>query len=216
MFRKYCNMHRAVWLFFLFTFIWVSISAQNIDIDVLKAVNRHGSSFKDKYLELNASSVSYVTIGTPAVLLTAGLLGKDKKLKEDALFMAGAYLLSGGITSLTKKTIKRPRPYEAYDFVIKRDDEAGGYSFPSGHTSSAFNVATGLALRYPKWQVIVPCSVYACSVAWARMYQGVHYPSDVLAGALIGASSAWLSYHFQQRLYNKNKPHENQTACVGF
>ena len=80
---------------------------------------------------------------------------------------------------------------------MKRDNEDYWLSFPSGHTSAAFCISTSLALRYRKWYVIAPAYVYAVSVGWARMYQGVHYPSDVLTGALIGTASAWLTYKAQ-------------------
>lgn len=149
---------------------------------MLRGINGRGTHFKDTYLEFYASSVTYVTVGAPLVIFAGGLMTHDKNLQRDAAFIAGSYLLSGGVTTLLKRTFKRQRPYDTYSFIVKRDDEAGGYSFPSGHTSSAFSLATSLSLRYPKWQVIVPSYFYAASVAWARMYQGVHYPSDVLAG----------------------------------
>jgi undecaprenyl-diphosphatase len=60
-----------------------------------------------------------------------------------------------------------------------------------------------LALRYRKWYVIAPAYVFASSVGWARMYQGVHYPSDVVAGALVGAASAWLGYKAQKWIAGK-------------
>jgi undecaprenyl-diphosphatase len=76
-------------------------------------------------------------------------------------------------------------------------------SFPSGHTSVAFSTATSLYLAYPKWYVAVPAFTYAASVGYSRMYLGVHYPSDVLAGAVIGAGSAWLMYKANKWLFKK-------------
>ena len=69
---------------------------------------------------------------------------------------------------------------------------------PSGHTSAAFYSATSLSILYPKWYVIVPSYLWASSVAWARMYEGVHYPSDVFVGAVVGAGSAWIAYKVQK------------------
>ena len=92
--------------------------------------------------------------------------------------------------------------------IINRDTESGGESFPSGHTSSAFCTATELALRYHTWYVIVPSYLFATSVAWARMYQGVHYPSDVLAGAVVGAGSAWLGWKLQK--WMQGRPHKKR------
>ena len=67
-------------------------------------------------------------------------------------------------------------------------------SMPSGHTSLAFATATTLTLSYPKWYVIAPSYFWACSVGYSRMNLGVHYPSDVAAGALLGAGSAYITH----------------------
>jgi undecaprenyl-diphosphatase len=81
-------------------------------------------------------------------------------------------------------------------------------SFPSGHTSSAFNTATFICLTYPKWYVIAPAALWATSVAYSRMYLGVHYPSDVLAGAVLGAGTAYLTYYLNKHysICRKFKP----------
>ena len=84
-------------------------------------------------------------------------------------------------------------------------------SFPSGHVSAAFCTATSLSLRFHKWYVIAPSFLWATSVGWARMYQGVHYPSDVLAGAIVGAGSAWLGYKIQHRMEKKHNDPKKAT-----
>jgi membrane-associated phospholipid phosphatase len=186
------------------------LHAQNFDINLLKSINKNETNFKNKYLELNASSVRVVSVGIPAGLAIAGFINHDKPLQRDALYMGGAYLLSAIVTQSTKRIINRQRPFEKYPFIIKRDDESGGLSFPSGHTSDAFCVATSVSLRYRKWYFIAPSYLFATSVAWARMYQGVHYPSDVFAGALAGAGSAWLSWKVQKLI--EKKPHKTVSA----
>jgi len=169
--------------------------------------NYFRNSFMSTYalcnLELNAESVTAISIATPAGMAIIGFIKHDKKLQQDALFTGVAFLASSIVTRATKAIVKRQRPFEKYSFIIKRDDEAGGMSFPSGHTSSAFCSATSLALRYRKWYVIAPAYIFAASVGWARMYQGVHYPSDVVAGALVGAASAWLGYKAQKWIARK-------------
>ncbi|MDO9339524.1 MAG: phosphatase PAP2 family protein, partial [Bacteroidales bacterium] len=60
-------------------------------------------------------------------------------------------------------------------------------------------------LAYPKWYIIVPSYTWASTVAYSRMDLGVHYPSDVLIGALVGAGSAYLTYKINQKLLNLNK-----------
>ncbi len=173
-------------------------NAQNFDLSLLKKINARETGFKNWYLEGVASSVTATSIGVPVSTYIIGLIKHDKQLQQDGIYMAGGYLLSAVLTQSIKRIVDRKRPFETYVFIIKRDDEDGGRSFPSGHTSAAFCTATELALRYRQWYVIVPSYLFASSVAWARMYQGVHYPSDVFAGALLGAGSAWLGWKFQQ------------------
>jgi membrane-associated phospholipid phosphatase len=187
--------------------------AQNSDLSLLKKINATETGFKNWYLEGAASSVTVTSIGVPVTTYVIGLIRQDKKLQQDGIYMAGGYLLSAVLTQSIKRIVDRKRPFETYAFIIKRDDEEGGRSFPSGHTSAAFCTATGLALRYRQWYVIVPAYLFAGSVAWARMYQGVHYPSDVFAGALLGAGSAWLGWKFQQwRERKKDKNRNYKTA----
>ena len=181
-----------------------TLFSQNLDINLLRSINKNETVFKTKYLELNASSVTPLSIGIPAGIAIAGLITHDKKLKQDALYMGGSFIISSIITQSVKRIVDRQRPFEKYSFIIKRDDESGGLSFPSGHTSAAFCTATAIALRYHKWYFVAPAYLFAGSVAWARMYQGVHYPSDVLAGAFVGAGSAWLGWKLQKWMEKKH------------
>ncbi len=197
------NAKYRFYLFILFTGLQLQSFSQNTDIDILKPINKHETDFKNKYLELNASSVTAVSIAAPAGMAIIGFIKHDKKLQQDALFTGAAFIASSIVTRATKAILKRQRPFEKYSFIVKRDDEAGGMSFPSGHTSAAFCTATSLSLRYHKWYVIAPAYIFATSVGWARMYQGVHYPSDVVAGALVGAASAWLGYKAQKWIAGK-------------
>ena len=121
------------------------------------------------------------------------------QLQKEALYVAGGFIVSSIVTQGMKRIIKRDRPFVTYPFIVKRD-VGGSYSFPSGHTSAAFCTATSLSLLFPKWYVIVPSYLYAATVGYARMYQGVHYPSDVLIGAFVGSGSAYLTHKVNQWL----------------
>ncbi len=79
------------------------------------------------------------------------------------------------------------------------------FSFPSGHTSLAFSMATSLSIKYRKWYIVVPAFLYAGFNGYSRLYLGVHYPTDVLAGAITGSSSAWLTFKLNQWLHRKKK-----------
>jgi membrane-associated phospholipid phosphatase len=131
----------------------------------------------------------YGDIGIPAGLLIAGTLGNDKAMRENALFVASSTALSYGITALLKHIVKRPRPF-VQNINIVPVYRAGGTSFPSGHTSTTIATATAVSIAYPKWYVIAPAFLWAGATSYSRMYLGVHYPTDVAAGALVGVGSA--------------------------
>jgi membrane-associated phospholipid phosphatase len=137
-------------------------------------------------------------------MAVTGLLTKDKKLFRNGCVTAIASALNGGITNAMKYSINRDRPFVTYPDITKKS-KAGSPSFPSGHTSTAFATATSVSLLYPKWYIIVPSYLYAGTVAYSRMDLGVHYPSDVLAGALIGSGCAYLTWKVNQHLLIKKK-----------
>ena len=184
------------------------VSGQNTDINLLKPINKNETAFKNAWLGGVASADIPLSVGIPVGIAITGFLRHDDHLKQDALYMGVGFLISSAITISVKKLVNRQRPFVTYPFIIKRDTESGSESFPSGHTSSAFCTATELALRYPTWYVIVPSYLFAASVGWARMYQGVHYPSDVLAGAVVGAGSAWLGWKLQK--WMQGRPHKKR------
>lgn len=178
--------------------------SQNFDIDLLRKINHNESTFRNNFFKATSQSVSYFNFAVPVGLFAAGIIKHDQQLKKDAAYTFGAFILSSVITQGMKITIQRDRPYITYPDIIKRE-EAGGYSFPSGHTSAAFCTATSLSLLFPKWYVIVPSYLYAATVGYSRIYQGVHYPTDVLTGAIIGAGSAWLSFKVEKYIAKRQQ-----------
>lgn len=94
-----------------------------------------------------------------------------------------------------KALFQRPRPYLTLADIQSRSarysptgPEGDSFSLPSGHASMAFAVATSLSLSHPEWYVIGPGVVWATAVALSRVWLGVHYPSDIVAGALLGSA----------------------------
>jgi membrane-associated phospholipid phosphatase len=144
-----------------------------------------------------------VVVGVPVVMGAVSLIQGDDELMKDAIYIGLASGINMGLTYGLKYSINRTRPYNAYPGFIVPDLYEDSPSFPSGHTSGAFATATALSLKYPRWYVVAPAFAWAGYVGYSRMHTGVHYPSDVVAGALLGAGSAWLTYRFNQWLWSK-------------
>jgi membrane-associated phospholipid phosphatase len=190
-------------LFFIFiTFLNGQLSSQGLDIQILRAINSPAELPSDDFFRFISDSEPYIMFAVPAGMATSGLIKHDKTLIRNAFTGLAATALCGGITVLLKYSIDRDRPFVTYPDIIQKS-KAGSPSFPSGHTSSAFATATSVSLAYPKWYIIVPSYTWAGTVGYSRMHLGVHYPSDVLAGALIGSGCAYLTFKINQKLINK-------------
>ena len=201
---------------FIFLFIILCFNfygnGQNVDINILQPINQSETTFKNNFFKVTSETVTVFNILAPVSLLTAGIVKHDKQLQKNAAYMAGGFVVSSIVTQSMKRIIKRDRPYVTYPYIINRYVGSSSYSFPSSHTSSAFCTATSLSLLFPKWYVIVPSYLYAATVGYARMYQGVHYPSDVIAGALVGAGSAWLCYKAEKWMDKKHKQNKKSAS----
>ncbi|WP_412067851.1 phosphatase PAP2 family protein [Rubrivirga sp. IMCC43871] len=131
----------------------------------------------------------------PALALGAALDGGSY---DPAFRLAASQGLNVAITLAMKRLVLRPRPYAALNGVVARDrghmgeDIVDPYSFPSGHTSLAAVIATSLSLSYPEWYVIAPAAAWVGTMGAARIWHGVHYPTDVAVGAAVGVASAVL------------------------
>jgi membrane-associated phospholipid phosphatase len=188
------------------------IYSQNIDIQLLRSINSPESLTCDDFFRFTSNSEVYVAVGIPAGMAVAALIRDDKNMLRNAAVMLAGEALSTGLELALKYTINRDRPFVTYSDITKKIS-AGGPSFPSGHTSNAFATATSLSLAYPKWYVIVPSFAWAGTVGYSRMHLGVHYPSDVLAGAVVGAGSAYLTFKINQKLNQKQYLRKRHKAC---
>lgn len=182
-------MKRILFLVLLFSSSY-SLVAQNWDINTVHRINSWDSGFFRSYNKVISKTEPYIAVGVPIAMATIALIQDDADMLEDAVYIgtsvAGTIVVAYGM----KHLFDRRRPYEKYPNRIHPFSLEDSPSFPSGHTSTAFALATSLSIRYPKWYVIAPSALWACSVGVSRMNEGVHYPTDVLAGAAIGAGCA--------------------------
>lgn len=102
-----------------------------------------------------------------------------------------------------KNIVARTRPYEVIDGLTRLVGEQSDFSFPSGHTSSAFSVAVVIFLLMPK-KYGVPALIVATLIAYSRLYVGVHYPSDVIGGLIIGILAAVICVAIYKKIEKRN------------
>jgi len=195
------------------SFIHPAVQAQktSLDMQVLDEMMEHRHEDPVEIYQHISNTTNYISMLVPASVLATGLVRGDKVTLNKGLYMAETLVASSLITAGLKETFKRNRPFKDHPWIIPASN-GGSPSFPSGHTSEAFATATSLTMSYPKWYVAVPAYAWAASVGYSRMYLGVHYPSDVLAGALVGAGSAWLMFKMNKWMARKNN---NRQSAIG-
>ena len=191
-------MKKAANLFVCILVFGNTIFSQNLDIDLLRKINLERNTALDPTFKFVTNSVSPIGLGAPLIITSIGFIQKDQALKNKGYYIGATLLSSAIITTTMKFTIDRDRPFVTYPDIQKLTG-AGSPSFPSGHTSEAFATATSLSLAFPKWYVIAPSYLWASAAGYSRMHLGVHYPSDVLVGAIVGAGSAWLCHELNKR-----------------
>lgn len=177
------------------------LNAQNGDINLLRKFNQPVNIGLDKSMRIVSGSVAPLMVAVPVSILLINYSQTHSFTEKKEPYVIAASLV--GTTIITfglKYGVNRPRPFVTYPDIIQKDHHVGPYSFPSGHTSSAFALATSLTLCYSKWYVAVPAFAWAVTVGYSRMRLGVHFPTDVLVGAIIGTSCSIASYYITRRL----------------
>jgi len=164
---------------------------QRFDDKFLINMALHRNDSETKKMLFLSNSLPYVAYSIPAALFVGGVVRHDMGMRQNALYVGSSTAIDLGVTLLLKTIFKRRRPF-VQNLKIVAVYNASSTSFPSGHTSTSFAVATALSRAYPKWYVIAPAYLWAGSVGYSRMYLGVHYPSDVFGGAVLGTTTSWL------------------------
>ena len=144
----------------------------------------------------------FLTISNLVWLLAMGSLGLClfKKTRKVGMYIFLGIFICWLINGLGLKSIvMRPRPFVACDVLQKVGPAPAGSSFPSSHTTIAFAFAWMFVwMKKKTWAV--PAFAMACLIAFSRLYLGVHYPSDVLAGIVISCICSYMVYKGLQRI----------------
>lgn len=169
--------------------------SSNLDYRILRAWYGQEQRSITDWMRLTDRTAYPLFYGSP-VLMWGLAVGNVVETRTAYQFTA-AHIATVGSTFLLKYLIQRDRPYAVHDDIIARRtsdlelvQRPDPRSFPSGHAALATALATTLALEYPEPYVIIPGALWAGSVGLSRIWLGLHYPSDVLLGSLLGAGVA--------------------------
>lgn len=169
------------------------------DHSLFFAVNGWSSPILDLAFTLLTMLGSAWSLGLCTLFIFA--LNRSQAKRALVLIFA-SWLLSGILVQALKHTIDRPRPLVQLgaENVRVLGDKRHEHSFPSGHTQTGFSIACTLSLLYNRrrWLQTLLYAL-AIGIGLSRIYVGAHFPSDVLAGALIGILVSLLIFYFWRK-----------------
>ena len=140
------------------------------------------------WLMVRASRLMDLGEGWVILVLVVGVLGSTRDARLPLVVIAALWLAMLTVNFPIKALFRRARPFVTHVDTLVIGRLPVDWSFPSGHTAAAFAGAVLVSARIPgsgPW-----CYAYAVIVALSRVYLGVHYPSDVVIGAVIGTALA--------------------------
>lgn len=154
------------------------------------------SRFLDGLIVFLASYLAYLL---PIILLALVFFAQyPRRTKWELLSVAAisSIIARVGVTELIRYFYHRPRPFTALDTPSLFTDTA--WSFPSGHATFFFAIATAVYLYNKKWGIAFFTATILLTVS--RVIAGVHYPSDILGGAVIGIAVAYVTFYLVRRI----------------
>ncbi|MEO6324732.1 MAG: phosphatase PAP2 family protein [Thermoanaerobaculia bacterium] len=181
------------------------------DLNLSDAARERGTTFGfvGDTLEGLGDGRSFILLGG---FYLAGAIGHDSKAKNVCLDgLAASLIASGLITPVLTTVVGRERPTEehgAYSFK-----PFGGRSFPSGHVTQVFAVVSVIATSYDQLWVKAVAYTAGAFGAYARLQRGKHFPTDIVAGAIIGTAVGRSVVHLNRKI--RSGEFEKATAPEG-
>jgi len=178
-------------------------SLKLIDKTILLAIN----SFHSSFLDVVMFYLSEIWIFTPFFIYLIYLIYKKIGIKKTSIlivFVAILITLCDQTATVTKKSVKRFRPTHNIEIkdnlLIVKNYRGGTYGFFSGHAANTFGIAMFLFLLFSKQTKAsrFVFFIWAGLVSYSRMYLGVHYPSDIFVGMLVGLFFGFVVYQLQK------------------
>lgn len=155
---------------------------------------------------LNNIMIFFTKIGDAGLFwLVVGLIFLFiKKYRRVGIVLYLSQLLTVIVTTILKETIERPRPFTTLADLHPLVAHPTSFSFPSGHSSAAFAGAVIVGYYIKKW--IIPAYGVAVLIAFSRLYVGVHYPSDIIVGSIIGILGSVVTIQLVKKFWIPIKP----------
>jgi membrane-associated phospholipid phosphatase len=179
----------------------LGLAGKAADIAVLRKVTGGSQLAQRGWSALTrAADSSKLWIGISGVMVVVGGgTGRRAAAKGVAAIVASSALANAPV----KRTVRRSRPRGLTVAGIARAGRRPRTSsFPSGHAASGFAFATAAGLERPG--LLIPLESLAVAVAWSRVQSAQHFPSDVVAGGLLGASSGLIVHRLTTRLRRRD------------
>ena len=175
-----------------------------IDIAILNWLHSHTIPCSIPVLQFISYSTTFFSIAITLMVLISAFVKKSKAIMKQFFILAAVLIFVLIVSQGLKAIIFRERPFVTHPSIEKLS-EAGSSSFPSGHTLEAFAIAAVLSFLFSKKKITIPVYIWAALVAYSRMALGVHYPSDVLAGIIIGTFIGWIIPCIVSRFFSSGK-----------
>ena len=171
----------------------------NFELGILDFIRENiACSFLDKVMPIITSLADAGIFW----IIVAVLMLCFKKTRKAGLTVGIALIFGLAIgNGMLKPIIGRIRPYDLKGGVDLLIDKLHDGSFPSGHTLASFEAAGALMLRDKRFGI--PALILAVVIAFSRLYLYVHYPTDVIAGIVLGLLFAFLAYLLVNFIYKK-------------
>ena len=124
------------------------MSFQDFELEILKLINVERNQDFDGFFQLVTNSAFYVAFGVPLILLIINKVWRNIKYGKKPYYLFSVVISSAILSNILKYTINRPRPFITHP-IIEKISAGGSPSFPSGHTSDAFAIATAVSIAPP-------------------------------------------------------------------
>jgi len=168
----------------------------NMDRAIMYAVQSAGPAWRSAAYFISHGIGSYpIMLG---VLAAALLMIEKRRIAFETVIIA---IVSFGVLSVLKHYFHIDRPYVIDPRVIAYDHD-DSFALPSGHALMSVVILGWVALRHPKSHTVWWGAAFlALVIGWSRVYLGVHYPSQVIAGWIVGILILYVSHALSKRLW---------------